>query len=512
MFHEFHGRLRDSRLARGMLIIGSVVAVIAAGLAAVPAAGADTSTGSQTTGAPPPAAGKKGVAVGPFAKLADTLKDSGAGWYWNWASSNQDTRAAAEFVPNIWGAGSVTDQELAAAKASGTALLGFNEPDLAEQANMTVEQALDLWPRLQETGLRLGSPGVAANADVQGSWLDRFMAGAAERKLKVDFLAIHWYGADFSDRSTDQLMGYLKAVNDKYHLPIWLTEFGLINYTGEPEFPTSEQLSAFVTKTTAALESTTYVERYSWPFLLAKDKFQAIGLYHEDGTPTAAGTAFKAAGPAQSGGPASIPTSGAQQLPDPPAQPQPETRTTEPQAPGTQPTAQQPTAQQPTAQQPTGQQPTAQQPPNRAVQTDEQLETQMIGLINNERELAGCSPMNKSDELTAAARTRSAWMAGRRTWEHGSGFGQRPSFSGYRWWAYRQSAPPGAGADPMTAMYGRHDTTQNVTGFMEDPDHRNAILNCSNEQVGVGVARDADNSPWWTQVFATQTHPGGPRW
>ena len=43
-------------------------------------------------------------------------------------------------------------------------LLGFNEPDLAEQANMTVEKALELWPRLEATGMRLGSPAVACGA------------------------------------------------------------------------------------------------------------------------------------------------------------------------------------------------------------------------------------------------------------------------------------------------------------------------------------------------------------
>jgi hypothetical protein len=50
---------------------------------------------------------------------------------------------------------------LSAATASGKTILGFNEPDLAGQANMTVGQALDLWPRLQATGRRLGSPAVA---------------------------------------------------------------------------------------------------------------------------------------------------------------------------------------------------------------------------------------------------------------------------------------------------------------------------------------------------------------
>ena len=37
----------------------------------------------------------------------------------------------------IWGAANVTAATLAQAKATGTYLLGFNEPDLGGQSNMT---------------------------------------------------------------------------------------------------------------------------------------------------------------------------------------------------------------------------------------------------------------------------------------------------------------------------------------------------------------------------------------
>ncbi len=35
---------------------------------------------------------------------------------------------------------------------------------MSSQSNMTVSDALRLWPRLMATGMRLGSPAVAANA------------------------------------------------------------------------------------------------------------------------------------------------------------------------------------------------------------------------------------------------------------------------------------------------------------------------------------------------------------
>lgn len=86
----------------------------------------------------------------------------------------------------IWGAASVDRAELDRARQAGSTLLGFNEPDFDSQANMSVEQALDLWPQLQATGLRLGSPAPAVDAAEPGGWLDRFLSGARDRGYRVD--------------------------------------------------------------------------------------------------------------------------------------------------------------------------------------------------------------------------------------------------------------------------------------------------------------------------------------
>ncbi len=106
---------------------------------------------------------KKGVSVWKFTGLKAALADVGAGWYYNWAPNNNDVPgpAGVEFVPMIWGKANVTDATLAQAKKEGDELLGFNEPDMGGQANMSVEDALAAWPELQDTGMRLGSPAVA---------------------------------------------------------------------------------------------------------------------------------------------------------------------------------------------------------------------------------------------------------------------------------------------------------------------------------------------------------------
>ncbi|QFU90122.1 glycoside hydrolase family protein [Amycolatopsis sp. YIM 10] len=242
------------------------------------------------------AASKKGVSVNTVAGVNEALRDVRAGWFYNWAADLQGVAEpeGTEFVPMIWGSGAVTPEQLAKAKSLGTTLLGFNEPDMAGQANLTVERALDLWPQLQGTGMRLGAPAVAFGGDQPGGWLDRFMSGAAARGLRVDFIPLHWYGSDFSAAAVDHLRGYLQAVHNRYGKPIWLTEYALIDFTqGTPRYPTQEQQVAFVKNSSAMLQSLPFVERYAW-FTLSTAT-APTGLY-DGATANTSGQAYRSAG------------------------------------------------------------------------------------------------------------------------------------------------------------------------------------------------------------------------
>lgn len=244
------------------------------------ASGAAGQNGPDRTATP---TGRRGVGLNPVEGASQALADSGASWFFNWTSTAEGvaTPDGTEYVPMIWGPGSVTGTELGRAAREGTHLLGFNEPDLPEQANMSVEQALDLWPRLESTGLRLGAPAVAAGGDVPGGWLDRFMKGAAERGLRVDFIPLHWYGGDFGPGATEQLRTYLQAVHDRYGKPVWLTEYGLIDFSRKPaRYPDAGEQAAFVEASTRMLDGLDFVERYAW-FALSTAT-SPTGLY--DGT------------------------------------------------------------------------------------------------------------------------------------------------------------------------------------------------------------------------------------
>jgi hypothetical protein len=240
---------------------------------------------------------KKGVSVWSFNGVNAALAQSGASWYYTWSTTHSGISGPG-FVPMIWGPGSVTAQALAQAKAAGPYLLGFNEPDLSSQSNMSVDSALNLWPQLASTGQTLGSPAVASGGATAGGWLDRFMSGAAAKGYRVDFIALHWYGSDFvTANAVNQLRTYLQAVYDRYHKPIWLTEYALIKFSnGGSTYPTQDQQAAFVTASAKMLAGLPFVARYAWFALPASDTGDSTGLFRSGPQVTAVGRAFEAAG------------------------------------------------------------------------------------------------------------------------------------------------------------------------------------------------------------------------
>jgi RNA polymerase sigma factor (sigma-70 family) len=241
---------------------------------------------------------KKGVGVWSFGGVSQALAASGASWYYTWSTQHSGitTPSSGSFVPMIWGAKSVTDSSLAQARSYGPYLLGFNEPDMAQQSNMTVDQALELWPRLMAAGKILGSPAVAYGGDTAGGWLDRFMSGAEAKGYRVDFITLHWYGGDFrTPQAVDQLKSYLAAVYARYHKPIWLTEYALIDFSQGTRFPSAQQQADFVTASTKALDGLSYVRRYAWFGLGADPSKPSSGLFTDGTTTTAAGRAFQSA-------------------------------------------------------------------------------------------------------------------------------------------------------------------------------------------------------------------------
>jgi hypothetical protein len=204
-----------------------------------------------------------------------------ATWHYNWGP-NGTSKDATEFVPMVKGTPHFRPgywEQIAQLKAKGAKhLLGFNEPERDSQGNLTIEQALELWPKLEATGLRLGSP--APSSDGKGmKWLDEFMKEAKKRKLRVDFIAVHWYRSS----SLAAFEGWLKELKRDYGRPVWLTEFNV--WKGDQRTQES-----FLKGAAKIMERLSFVERYTY---FDPGRGKPGGLFNPDGSLSALGEFYR---------------------------------------------------------------------------------------------------------------------------------------------------------------------------------------------------------------------------
>jgi hypothetical protein len=288
--------------ALGLVLVLFAIALAVISLGA-PKGAAWCATPAAAAAVPDWRVAKKGVGTWPYDGADSALASAGLSWFYTWRIGPDGVAQppGTRFVPMIWGADTVDEASLAQARTHGDTLLGFNEPDVAAQANMTVEQALDLWPQLQTTGQRLGSPAVSANGATAGGWLDRFMTGASQRGYRVDFVAVHWYGANFTDPIGEarELCRYVTAVYERYGKPVWLTEFALADFSDGVEqarYPSDAEQAAFVRAALPLLQRLPHLERYAWFALANTASSYRTGLYSDASTLTRAGEAYFSAG------------------------------------------------------------------------------------------------------------------------------------------------------------------------------------------------------------------------
>ncbi len=214
----------------------------------------------------------------------NALKQLNAQWVYTWGLNIASAPDDIQFCPMKWGKWGSMDQtvvDLQAMKGRGMAnyVMGFNEPDNADQSNMTVDLALELWPRLEEPGLPMVSPG-CVHAD--NAWMKDFMTRADALGYRVDYVAVHWYGGI----SPDSLMSHLQSVYNLYHRPLWITEFASADWSASASKANKysrAQVYTFLAEVLWRLEETDYVKRYSW-FCALPDSYPLgpSALFEED--------------------------------------------------------------------------------------------------------------------------------------------------------------------------------------------------------------------------------------
>lgn len=194
---------------------------------------------------------KKGVVGG--SADADIF---GAGTFYNY---NNDINSSLdqEYIPMRHNSGWAAYPNFLDRLNSNHALF-YNEPSNAADGEvLTVDQAIEAYPNMMASGLRLGSP---ANTDGNLSWLYRFVDQCDALGYRLDFVAWHFYRAGYT---AEGLYNTLKAVHERTGRPLWITEWNNgCNWTYNGNVPTIEENGEVIKAFTAMMDTASFIERY----------------------------------------------------------------------------------------------------------------------------------------------------------------------------------------------------------------------------------------------------------
>jgi hypothetical protein len=264
-----------TRLARALAVVAVAVAAGGFALRAAP----------EVSAAAAPFKGVANSACGDLGTLT-------ASWWYNWYIDPGGC-VTGEFVPMVsgkdkHGAGDIAWQRDQAINAGYRTLIGFNEPDHTDQANMSVDLAVSLWPTLTaDPSVRIGGPATAGDANGR-VWMTNFMTQVEARGLRVDFLTMHWYGwnagsCDANAAGLEDQITWLESLPG--NRPIWITEFGCMNASN----PDAATVNAFYQGALRVFARHPRIERYAWY------PWNTNNALITNGTLTPLGTAFATA-------------------------------------------------------------------------------------------------------------------------------------------------------------------------------------------------------------------------
>ncbi len=217
---------------------------------------------------------KRGVSYGYHSTADMQVASKSISWWYNWAAQpdagirNRYQVFNVDFTPMAWNSVSINGvANWANTDSTLKYLLGFNEPNFKDQANMTPTAAAKAWPALQKIArdhnLKIVGPAVnyCGNCVTEGgthytnpfTYLDDFFKACDT--CQVDYIGLHWYG------SGNSIVGYVNTAR-KYKKPIWVTEFASWDYSN-PVKNIADQ-KKYLAGTVNFLERDPDIYRYAW--------------------------------------------------------------------------------------------------------------------------------------------------------------------------------------------------------------------------------------------------------
>jgi hypothetical protein len=208
---------------------------------------------------------KRGLAYNEAALCKTFGSKFGFGYNWGQVENND---IGTNFIPMMHGPSKATSQEWLAnvekaVKKGSKAVMGFNEPDHSEQANLSPAAACSAWKEYMNPiasshpDLTIIGPSVTNGPPPMGTdWLSRFHDACPD--AVVHATNIHFY--DIYEKATiDRFKAQVEKAAAIYGKPVWVTEFGL-----NPGSATQEQAASFLKEAMAYLDASDKVQGYSW--------------------------------------------------------------------------------------------------------------------------------------------------------------------------------------------------------------------------------------------------------
>jgi hypothetical protein len=151
-----------------------------------------------------------------------------------------------------------------AAKKGSKAVMGFNEPDIAAQANLSPAAACAAWKEYMNPiaashpEMTIIGPSVSNSGSTgQGlSWLSSFHEVCPDAVVHATNL--HFYDI-YESATIDRFKAHIEKGAAVYGKPVWVTEFGL-----NPGSASQTQAASFLKEAMAYLDASDKVQGYSW--------------------------------------------------------------------------------------------------------------------------------------------------------------------------------------------------------------------------------------------------------
>ena len=154
--------------------------------------------------------------------------------------------------------------------AGATHFLGFGEPELPGDLQMTPQEAVDLWMKeLQPYAdqVKIGAPSVVQTGL---DWLAEFLTKCEIAGCKIGFVSVHWFWKSDEQGRKDFKDVIGKAIKLANNRPLWVPNFGC---SGDREAQKS-----FLDEMLPFLDGQKEIERYAF---VALDK--EVGFLEQGG-------------------------------------------------------------------------------------------------------------------------------------------------------------------------------------------------------------------------------------